>query len=111
MAATLAACRAVFHPPPGRLGVGGKASQRTPSAQARWEASRARTAGGRLAGKRRRPQAAASGPSRGCLFNKATHARSCGLSCKCFFVGPFGLRVLLSATSVSNTFNLLLGPM
>lgn len=35
---------------PGRRGSRGKASQRPPRAQARWEASRARTAGGRLAG-------------------------------------------------------------
>lgn len=59
---------AQFFTPAGTAGRRGKASQRTPSAQARWEASRARTAGGHLAGKRRRPPAAAAGPSLGCLL-------------------------------------------
>lgn len=46
----------------GTAGRRGKASRRTPSAQAQWEASRARPAGGSLAGERRRPPAAAAGP-------------------------------------------------
>lgn len=106
MAATFTACHAVFHPGPDGWRRG-KASQRTPSAQARWEASRARTAGGHLAGKRRRPQAATAGPSPGCLLIKPPTPPAAVMVLEILRRWSLcGLRVALSATSISNTFNL-----